>query len=730
MADDLAPERLRRFKAVLGHEREIQAVVTSAVLAYLVLAESLTIRGDDLPPDLSQISQANPDWEEQSRKIAAAAVALWLLRARNANASTPASAAEPFGVETHDRLQKIPDELYQRLSLALDGATRAGLSPREMNEVAAFFFDLDNWGNEIDRITRTVTVSAFNAGDNAGWLRLADERGATAFKRWLATPDLKTRHTHAEAGADPLNIWIPATQPFFVGGFYAQVPGDPSLPPQEAVNCRCTALYRLGSLVASAPGPGTQGVAMPNTNPAADLADITVTVQDGSTAVVEDEMALPDGWRGRIAALDAETGDERWLATPQTGVRTREYPLTLTFMHVGEDDIPIGNVERVWTEMHDGAAYLYGEGRFDLVNEEGRKYAGMLRDGIINTVSIHPDQVSAEARIVDPDGNLLPEDYDVESIVTCDPNGFCKLEDGYSQVTDFVDWRLAGLAMVSVPAYTEARIEAVFDYAPSDIGTDALVAVGGFTEHRYRAESFAVKASKPTPLQITEDGRIYGHLATWDACHMDFPGMCLSAPAAVDGFNRFHQHSARLEDGSLIAVGALTFGDGHSSAGSLYASRAQYSDVATIAAKVVASEDEWGVFIAGEMVPNFDMALADVVCYAPLSGHWEPDPDLDGALVLIAAHAVVTPGFNVRSLVAAFSPETDRHSLILTSRRAHTSTTAVDIDAIVAAVEARIDTRTARRAKLAELRTAMGLPEHAARRRAERVAELRTRIGA
>lgn len=59
-------------------------------------------------------------------------------------------------------------------------------------------------------------------------------------KRWIATGDTRTRLTHLlvhiQTAANP----IPYDQPFSVGGAKLLHPHDPSGPPGETINCRCT----------------------------------------------------------------------------------------------------------------------------------------------------------------------------------------------------------------------------------------------------------------------------------------------------------------------------------------------------------------------------------------------------------------------------------------------------------------------------------------------------------
>lgn len=387
-------------------------------------------------------------------------------------------------------------------------------------------------------------------------------------------------------------------------------------------------------------------------------------------AVTTPETTLPNGFRGPIAALDVPTGDRRQLCTPEGGVKTREYPLSLTMNHVGDPTgYPvIGHLDRVWAQ--DGL--LYGEGPFDLSHDAGRMAAQQLHDGHLNSVSIDPDMVVAAVNTYDADGALVDsQQLSAEQAEQFRLAGtpFANTDDT-TQLLAFTDWRLAGLAMVPIPAYTQARIQPVYDYAPSQPGDmDAIVAaVGG---QIFKAEFFGdPKFTEYTPPTIDENGHFYGHVREHGTCYQygngaGNGGFCLEPPDSACGYAKFEQHGAKLDDGRTIRVGAITFGDGHYSQGSLKASVAHYNDVATMAAKVNAGTDAFGVWVNGQVLDDYADRAYDLLL-SPLSGHWEPDADNRGHLEMIAAHIVITPGYRARRIVAGFDDAGQPNSLIIT----------------------------------------------------------------
>lgn len=151
--------------------------------------------------------------------------------------------------------------------------------------------------------------------------------------------------------------------------------------------------------------------------------------------------------------------------------------------------------------------------------------------------------------------------------------------------------------------------------------------------------------SEPTPLSITKDGRVYGHLAVWDSCHISHPDDCVSPPRSATGYAYFHTGAVLTEDGEEVAVGHLTMNTGHASAEKrALAALAHYDDTGAVAADVRAGEDAFGIWVAGAMRSGLSEEQVRSMRSAPLSGDWRR---VNGSLELVAALAVNVPGFPV-----------------------------------------------------------------------------------
>lgn len=153
------------------------------------------------------------------------------------------------------------------------------------------------------------------------------------------------------------------------------------------------------------------------------------------------------------------------------------------------------------------------------------------------------------------------------------------------------------------------------------------------------------KLTGPTTLRVTEDGQVFGHLATWRQCHMGVGNKCVMAPRSATGYAHFKTGSVLTAEGDNVRVGKLTVGTGHAdkSFGVVPAAE-HYDDTGTCVAVVNAGEDSFGVWVAGALVAGVEDAKAAELRRSPLSGDWRR---VNGNLELVAALAVNSPGFPV-----------------------------------------------------------------------------------
>jgi len=212
--------------------------------------------------------------------------------------------------------------------------------------------------------------------------------------------------------------------------------------------------------------------------------------------------------------------------------------------------------------------------------------------------------------------------------------------------------------------------------------------------------------TEPTPVTITDDGRIFGHVAAWGVCHIGIKGTCVTAPPSQSNYAYFRTGAVHTDEGD-IAVGHVTLGAGHAGPRlSAAATAAHYDNTATVAADVVAGEDAHGIWISGRVRDHLSDEDRHALAAAPLSGDWR---EVAGGLEMVAALCVNVPGFVVpRTQLAASGGE--QISLVaagIVDRQPHV-VSGLDISAAVMAAVDEIETRNARRRMMA-LREKAGL---------------------
>jgi hypothetical protein len=143
--------------------------------------------------------------------------------------------------EVRNRMVRTPDEVFNYIRTALDEGMNEGEGIPELAERIDQQLLRSNSERRTNRavvVARTESISAYNGGTNDAFAVIQDETGETFEKVWLATMDHRTRDTHFIADGQRVAFG----SPFIVGGFPGMFPGDPELPAQERIQCRCSFL--------------------------------------------------------------------------------------------------------------------------------------------------------------------------------------------------------------------------------------------------------------------------------------------------------------------------------------------------------------------------------------------------------------------------------------------------------------------------------------------------------
>lgn len=168
--------------------------------------------------------------------------------------------------------------------------------------------------------------------------------------------------------------------------------------------------------------------------------------------------------------------------------------------------------------------------------------------------------------------------------------------------------------------------------------------------------------TRATPLTVTDEGQVFGHLASWDTCHTGIGSKCVVAPRSVTGYAHYRVGEVVCSDGSRLAVGKITLGTGHADAQLGYIPAADhYDNTGACVAVVNVGEDRHGVWVAGSLVSGVSEEQVATLRRSPLSGDWRR---IGGNLELVAALCVNSPGFPIIRASGANEDELELEALL------------------------------------------------------------------
>jgi 2'-5' RNA ligase len=378
-------------------------------------------------------------------------------------------------------------------------------------------------------------------------------------------------------------------------------------------------------------------------------------------------------WRGPLAVEGIVTGDGREFA--EGALTWAELPVPLRWnkedSHGGEARtiaVNVGRIDKIWRD----GSLIMGEGVLDLSDDDGRKVHGKIEGKFLRGVSIDADSIAdADVEFVWPEdvnAGTGEGDDDLFEILFAQPEKMI-----------FHGGRIRAATLVDIPAFAEAYI-ALLDEAGAvvaggqPVGADvvrtltvvepapakprtALVAAGEVW--RPPAAWFSdPKLSLPTPITVTDDGRIYGHAAQWGSCHIGQDDVCVQPPHE-DAHPYYRTGEVACADGTRVAVGQITVGTGHAPLSYGAAPAAEhYDNTGAAVADVAVGNDQHGIWVAGAIRPGADpLRVYELQAAGQVSGDWRR---IGGELRLVGLLAVNVPGFPVpkmRARVASGAPQ-------------------------------------------------------------------------
>ncbi len=385
----------------------------------------------------------------------------------------------------------------------------------------------------------------------------------------------------------------------------------------------------------------------------------TITAGAAANAAADGDGDAPDS----VADVDAgaafvipllipeemESGDGRQM--DKDALSTRDLPISLLWQpstgdgHNGSFIVGrIDSVERVDNGLGNA------RGVFD-TGPYGREAERLVRAKMLRGVSADLDQFEATV-----DSGELAEEIDPARITN------------EKMVVNRA--RVMAATLVPKPAFQECTIELVTD---DGLGDSIPMEDGVYEEMPPEAQSAEYTLStviasaapvnppsawftdpqldSPTPLTVDDEGRVFGHIATWDTNHVGLSNG-VRPPRSRSNYAYFRTGLVKTIEGEDIAVGNLTLLGGHAPLdASAQLAVKHYDDTQSAVADVTAGEDQFGIWVSGGLRPHVTPEQVRTFRASAPSGDWRP---INGTLELVAVCQVNVPGFPVaRARVAS-----------------------------------------------------------------------------
>lgn len=600
------------------------------------------------------------------------------------------------------RIQSLLDAVDDRLFNAAPPDEAALRAERRELYAEAEAAD-DTWRNTATRIARTTSTDVMNEATMQRAEDVERESGEELIKVWLAADhghSPRSRPTHRAAHGQVVGLH----ERFRVGEALLERPGDPEGPADEIIQCRCSTAYLTRAeheeIAAVLAGTTDEAEALAAAGDLGDtvtevaLEDLPPVMWHGVIAregVYTDDGRLwePGAFRtmplpfpARFQRSDIGGHDGAVVIANTEGVRRFEGAIRAwgTFAD-GSLTPEVDEIQGLMaTRMMrgnsiDGSNVM--ESNFAVhLDDQGNVFEHYASTRLRATTFVAvPAFADSEVFLGPPppewllEGEPLSTEQDVpESTTELDLDdlvaavgripenlaeywthgeGAAKIRWGTSG--DFDRCRRA-LAQYVNPGQLSGmcanlHFRALGKWPGQEAAADAVL-VAALESVKFTAADFdPVDMDGPTPITITDDGHVYGHLAAWGTCHTGFSDVCVQPPHSQTGYALFHQGAVKLDTGDTLRVGKLTVNAGHAKPTmGLRAATAHYDNSALAAAAVRAYEDAHGIAVSGMIIPGTPDEVVEELRRSPLSGDWRA---YNGNLELIAALGVNVPGFPI-----------------------------------------------------------------------------------
>lgn len=319
------------------------------------------------------------------------------------------------------------------------------------------------------------------------------------------------------------------------------------------------------------------------------------------------------GFVMRIAREGQVTVDGRVF--DKDSITWRKPPMPLMFIRANDPSgngghkasVAVGTITDVWKEAdNEGFGVVYGRGYFS-TDESGQDARNLIREGVISGVSADV-------------GGAVVEELEAEN-TDGGPIVHKRIKAG----------EIVAVTCLPIPAFDDMKVS---------------VTAAANTTWKPPKEWFQnPNLNELTPLTVTADGRVFGHVASWGTCHVGFKDRCVTAPRSSSGYQFFNVGQVLTAEGESVSVGRITAGTNHAAIEfGAQPAVSHYDNTGWAAAYVHSGEDDKGIWVAGAISPEATETQIATLRAASVSGDWR---SINGALELVGILAVNSPGFPI-----------------------------------------------------------------------------------
>ncbi len=350
----------------------------------------------------------------------------------------------------------------------------------------------------------------------------------------------------------------------------------------------------------------------------------------------------------QMTLMDYTTGDGRELASTGAGVRDLPRTIFAQFAQADGHDgsVPVATLQEV--TFHDDGN-VTGRGwlaDLPLVRDE---LVPMIVAKVLHHNSVDLAEVTYEIVWKSDDPADGMDYFTIEKIL-------------------FTSWKIAATTIVGVPAFADARVvldevTAALVQSDSELewGLDmsklqltienqeevmASMVVATIDEDVKFDDFHMPEPDAPTGHTVTEDGRVFGHIAEWGKCHVGVDGTCVLAPRPMS-YNTFNQYNV-LTDKGMVKTGPIFFLGGHPDAPLDPSEKHKaYGGIENAWADVHVVDGRFGPWYSGRVRPGLNANSIYAARASGISGHWKAG-DLQ-CIVSCNVRGYPIPGTEIRA---------------------------------------------------------------------------------